>query len=216
MKQATFIPFEAKPGESSNVAEFLNQGAKLVEQTEPNTLYWYALKKDDGSFGIFDLFPNEAGRAEHFAGKVAAALNANAENLVALGWDQGIVANITNASVLSYKTPDSDSAAATQATYIVLKAKPGKATALEQLLTGAASVVAQTEPRTLLWTALKMDSQTFGIFDTFTDASGREAHFAGKVAAALKAQADDLVAGGWDQGVLSNIHNFEIIAKTER
>lgn len=213
MKEATYIPFEAKSGQDKELTAFLKEGATLVAQTEPNTLYWYALKKNDGSFGIFDFFPNEAGRSEHFAGKVAAALNTNADTLVAHGWDKGVVANISNFSILSYKEPDTDLENATSATYIVLKAQPGKEQELQQLLIGAASVVAQTEPKTLLWTSLKLDSNTFGIFDTFTDEGGREAHFAGKVAAALKAQADDLVVGGWDNGVLNNIHNFEIIAE---
>jgi quinol monooxygenase YgiN len=216
MKEATYIPFSAKSGQDKNLADFLIEGAKLVTQTEPNTLYWYALKKTDGSFGIVDFFPNEAGRSEHFAGKVAAALNANADSLVAEGWDKGVVANISNATVLSYKTPSKDAVNATQATYIVLNAQTGKEQALEQLLTGAATVIEQTEPKTLLWTSLKLDHNTFGIFDTFSDESGRQAHFAGKVAAALKAQADHFVVGGWEEGVLKNIHNFEVIAEAEK
>lgn len=216
MKEATYIPFTAKSEQGKNLANFLTEGAKLITQTEPNTLYWYALKKTDGSFGIFDFFPNSAGREEHFAGQVAAALNANADTLVAQGWDKGVVANITNSAVLSYKEPSENSVSATQATYIVLNAQAGKEQELEELLTGAASVVEQTEPKTLLWTALKLNDNTFGIFDTFTDESGREAHFAGKVAAALNAQADDLVVGGWENGVLTNIHNFEVIAQAEK
>lgn len=215
MKEATYIPFKAKSGEDKNLTNFLTVGAKLVTQTEPNTLYWYALKKTDGSFGIFDFFPNEAGRAEHFAGKVAAALNVNADALVSGGWDKGIVANINNPAVLSYKKPSKDSVNATQATYIVLNAQVGKEQGLEQLLTGSAQVIEQTEPDTLLWTSLKLNNNTFGIFDTFTNEKGREVHFAGKVAAALYAQADDLVVGGWE-GVLQNIHNFEIIAEAEK
>lgn len=216
MKEATYIAFKAKSGEDRNMANFLTEGAKLVTQTEPNTLYWYALKKTDGSLGIFDFFPNEAGRAEHFAGKVAAALNANSDSLVAEGWDKGVVANITNSTVLSYKEPSKNSTNATQATYIVLNAQAGKEQALEQLLTGAAQVIKQTEPKTLLWTSLKLNNNTFGIFDTFIDEKGREAHFAGKVAAALKEQAGDLIIGGWEGGVLKNIHNFEVIAEAEK
>tara|TARA_R100001440_G_scaffold72450_1_gene96362 strand:- start:91 stop:957 length:867 start_codon:yes stop_codon:yes gene_type:complete len=216
MKEATYIPFTAKSEQDKNLANFLTEGAKLVTQTEPNTLYWYALKKTDGSFGIFDFFPNAAGREEHFVGQVAAALNENADILVAQGWDKGVVANITDSAVLSYKEPSENSLSATQATYIVLNAQAGKEQALEELLTGAASVIEQTEPKTLLWTALKLNDNTFGIFDTFTDESGREAHFAGKVAAALNAQADDLVVGGWENGVLPNIHNFEVIAEAEK
>ena len=78
MKEATYIPFTAKSEQDKNLANFLTQ-------TEPNTLYWYALKKTDGSFGIFDFFPNAAGREEHFVGQVAAALNENADILVAQG-----------------------------------------------------------------------------------------------------------------------------------
>ncbi|MFC3194416.1 hypothetical protein ACFODZ_09205 [Marinicella sediminis] len=214
MKEATYIPFTAQTGQNNKLADFLTEGARLVSETEPNTLYWYALKKADGSFGIFDFFSNEAGRAEHFAGQVAAALNANADTLVAQGWDDGVVANITNASVLSYKAPEKNSASATQATYIVLNAQPGKAQPLEQLLIGAATVVKQTEPKTLLWTSLKLNDHSYAIFDTFTDESGRDAHFSGKVAAALKLHADDLIVGGWENGVLKNVHHFEVIAKS--
>lgn len=216
MKEATYIPFNAKSGENDNLANFLVEGAKLVAKTEPNTLYWYALKQTDGSFGIFDFFPNEAGRAEHFAGKVAAALNANADSLIAKGWDKGIVANIKNPAVLSYKEPSKGSARATQATYILLNAQAGKEQALEALLTYAATVIEKTEPKTVLWASLKLDDNTFAIFDTFTDESGRQAHFAGKVAAALKEQANSLVVGGWEKGVLTNINNFEIIAESEK
>ena len=216
MKEATYIPFTAQLDQNENLSNFLIEGAKLVTQTEPNTLYWYALKKTDGSFAIVDFFPNEAGRAEHFAGQVAAALNANADSLVADGWDKGVVANIINARVLSSKVPSKDSANATQATYIELSAQAGKEEALEQLLTGAAQVIEQTEPKTLLWTALKLNNNTFGIFDIITDETGRTDHFAGKVAAALKAQAADLVVGGWEDGVLKNIHNFEIIAQAKK
>jgi quinol monooxygenase YgiN len=216
MKEATYIPFAAKPNQDANLTHFLTEGARLVSKTEPNTLYWYALKKADGSFGIFDAFPNEAGRAEHFAGEVAAALKANADTLVADGWDKGIVANITNASILSYKEPSKSSVKATQATYILLNAQAGKEQGLEALLAGAAKIVEQTEPSTLLWLALKINDSTFAIFDTFIDEKGREAHFAGKVAAALKSQADELVSGGWEEGVLKNIHNFEVVAEAEK
>jgi len=174
------------------------------------------VKKTDGSFGIIDFFPNEAGRAEHFAGQVAAALKANSNTLVAQGWDKGVVEKITNSRVLSYKEPSKDAFKAKEATYILLHAQAGKEQALEDLLTGAAVVIKQTEPKTLLWTSLKINENTYAIFDTFVDASGRDAHFGGKVAAALKAQADDLVVGGWENGVLKNIHNFEIIAVAEK
>ena len=39
-----------------------------------------------------------------------------------------------------------------------------------------------------------MGPSTFGIFDTFPDDSGRQAHLAGRVAAALMAKASDLLS----------------------
>ena len=42
--------------------------------------------------------------------------------------------------------------------------------------------------------ALKLGPSTFGIFDTFPDDTGRQAHLAGRVAAALMAQAPELLA----------------------
>jgi quinol monooxygenase YgiN len=50
------------------------------------------------------------------------------------------------------------------------------------------------EPATISWYAIKMGSSTFGIFDTFPDDTGRQAHLTGRVAAALMAQAPNLLA----------------------
>jgi hypothetical protein len=41
---------------------------------------------------------------------------------------------------------------------------------------------------------LKIGSSTFGIFDTFNDEPGREAHLSGKIAAALMEHADELLS----------------------
>ena len=46
----------------------------------------------------------------------------------------------------------------------------------------------------------------------FADNSGREAHFAGQVAGLLNEKASELISGGWDDGVVANVHNFEILA----
>jgi quinol monooxygenase YgiN len=52
----------------------------------------------------------------------------------------------------------------------------------------------QEEPATTAWFALRLGASTFGIFDAFPDEAGREAHLASQVAAALMAQAPDLLA----------------------
>ncbi len=72
-----------------------------------------------------------------------------------------------------------------------LKAKAGKESEVEEFLTSALPLVEQ-EPDTAQWYAIKFDDSTFGIFDTFADEAGRDAHLNGKVAAALMEKADEL------------------------
>ena len=74
-----------------------------------------------------------------------------------------------------------------------LEAKPGKEQEVQQLLEGALSL-AQQEPDTTAWFAIRMSSSTFGIFDVFPDDSGRQAHLQGPIAAALMEKADELLA----------------------
>ena len=79
------------------------------------------------------------------------------------------------------------------ALYVQLEAKPGKEQEVENFLRSGLSIV-QQEPATRTWYALKMGPSTYGIFDTFENEAGREAHLNGQVAAALKEKAADLFA----------------------
>lgn len=54
--------------------------------------------------------------------------------------------------------------------------------------------MAQAEPATVRWYALKLGPSKFGIFDTFADQKGRDAHLGGDIAKALFAKADELLA----------------------
>ncbi|MCP3167817.1 putative quinol monooxygenase [Myxococcus qinghaiensis] len=74
-----------------------------------------------------------------------------------------------------------------------LEAKAGKEAEVQKFLEGGLSVV-QAEPATAQWFALRFGPTSFGIFDTFADEAGRQAHLSGKVAAALMAQAPELLA----------------------
>jgi quinol monooxygenase YgiN len=74
-----------------------------------------------------------------------------------------------------------------------LEAKPGKEAETEQFLK-AGLAIAQEEPGTTTWFALKLGPSTFGIFDTFVDETGREAHLSGRLAAALMQKASELLA----------------------
>jgi quinol monooxygenase YgiN len=79
---ALFVRLEAKPGKEQEVADFLLSGLPLVEE-EPATIAWFGIRLGPSTFGIFDAFPDEAGRQAHLSGKVAAALMAKAEELFA-------------------------------------------------------------------------------------------------------------------------------------
>ena len=77
------------------------------------------------------------------------------------------------------------------ALFVRLKAKPGKQEAVETFLLGGLQLV-EEEPDTTCWFALRLGPATYAIFDAFPDEAGRRAHLSGKVAAALKARADEL------------------------
>ena len=79
---ALFVRLQAKPGKEAAVAEFLEGALPIVEQ-EPATVTWFAIKLGPSTFGIFDTFPDDAGRQAHLEGKVAAALMAQAPELFA-------------------------------------------------------------------------------------------------------------------------------------
>lgn len=74
-----------------------------------------------------------------------------------------------------------------------LEAKPGKEDEVAELLRGALPL-AEAEEDTSTWFALRIGPSTFGIFDTFADESGRQAHLEGEIASALMEKAPDLLA----------------------
>src|SRR5579871_5685099 len=79
------------------------------------------------------------------------------------------------------------------ALYVRLEAKKGKEAELGAFLKSALPLV-QAEAGTRSWYALQFAPGTFGIFDTFDDEAGRNAHLTGKAAAALMANAETLLA----------------------
>jgi quinol monooxygenase YgiN len=83
IKVGLLVRLEAKPGKEADVEAFLKGGLPIV-QDEPATLVWYAIKLGPKTFGIFDAFPDEAGRSAHLSGRVAAALMAKAGDLLAV------------------------------------------------------------------------------------------------------------------------------------
>jgi len=82
VKVAIVARLVAKAGKEEEVAAFLAGALPLAEQ-EPATTVWFALRFSKNEFGIFDAFPDEAGRAAHLNGPIAAALMAKASELLA-------------------------------------------------------------------------------------------------------------------------------------
>jgi quinol monooxygenase YgiN len=81
VRVALWVRLDAKPGKEAEVESFLRGGLAIVEQ-EPATIAWFAIRMGASTFGIFDAFPDEAGRQAHLAGRVAAALMAKAAELL--------------------------------------------------------------------------------------------------------------------------------------
>lgn len=80
VKVGLLVRLEAKPGKESAVEDFLRSGLPVVQE-EPATTTWYGIKLGPSTYGIFDTFPDDAGRQAHLNGKVAAALMAKASEL---------------------------------------------------------------------------------------------------------------------------------------
>lgn len=95
---ALYVKLEAKPGKEGELEAFLKSAVPLVQQ-EPATIAWFAIKMGPTTFGIFDAFPDDAGRQAHLSGKVAAALMESAPTLLAQAPD------IRKVEVLADKLP---------------------------------------------------------------------------------------------------------------
>ena len=81
-KLAILALLEAKPGKENELEAFL-KSAQPLAVAEPATTTWYAVKLGPARFGIFDTFPNDAGRQAHLSGPIAKALMAKADELLA-------------------------------------------------------------------------------------------------------------------------------------
>ncbi|MBA3664683.1 MAG: antibiotic biosynthesis monooxygenase [Bacteroidetes bacterium] len=91
---------------------------------------------------------------------------------------------------------------------VTLQAKSGKEKDVEAFLKGGLEL-AQQEPKTNHWFAFKTTDGKYGIFDTFDDESGRDAHLTGKIAEAPKAKSDELFSAA------PKIEKVELIAMKE-
>jgi quinol monooxygenase YgiN len=91
------------------------------------------------------------------------------------------------------------------AIWVQVEAKPGKEQTVAEFLKSA-QALAEKEQGTLTWYAVKLEGAKFGIFDTFADENGREAHLNGEIAKALFAKAQELFLRE------PEVHKIEILA----
>ena len=88
-----------------------------------------------------------------------------------------------------------------------LEARAGKEADAEAFLRSA-QPLALDEKGTLKWYAIKLGPRTFGIFDTFANEAGRNAHLTGEIAKKLTARAGELFA------VPPQLEKVEVLAST--
>ena len=90
---------------------------------------------------------------------------------------------------------------------VTLEARSGKEADAEAFLKSA-QPLALNEKATLKWYAIKIGPGKSGIFDTFANEAGRNAHLTGEIAKALTARANELFA------TPPQVEKVEILAHT--
>lgn len=86
-----------------------------------------------------------------------------------------------------------------------MEAKPGKEGDVANFLK-AAQNMAEREQGTITWYAMRLGQSKFGIFDTFSDEKGRDAHINGEIAKSLFARSKDLFVKD------PEIHKIDLLA----
>ena len=81
VKVGLLVRLEAKAGKEEEVSNFLS-GALPLAEAEPATAAWFAIRLGPSTFGVFDVFPDDAGRDAHLSGRIAEALMAHASELL--------------------------------------------------------------------------------------------------------------------------------------
>jgi quinol monooxygenase YgiN len=75
------LSFKAKSSHEQVVEQFLRDAKALVEE-EPKTTAWFAIRFENGEYGIFDVFPDHGGRFAHLTGQVPRELAKHALTLL--------------------------------------------------------------------------------------------------------------------------------------
>ncbi|MGH8076789.1 MAG: hypothetical protein ACREPE_05620, partial [Lysobacter sp.] len=68
-QKALLLTFPAKSGHAQEVEQFLRDAEAWVKD-EPRTSAWFAIQRENGDYGIFDVFPDTRSRFSHLTGHV--------------------------------------------------------------------------------------------------------------------------------------------------
>ena len=200
--KALLARFESRAGSDQDITQFLLSAPPLV-QKEAATTAWFAVRFGRGEYGIFDVFPDEAGRVAHLRGPVASALIGEADFMLAG------MPRLGQLDVLAHRLPPDDLQDITKGLLLTFKAKEGNEAAVAAFLRSALSHV-EEETGTRAWFAIQIDAQHFGIFDVFRDNEGRFAHLTGHVPRELAKHALTLLGG------VPEVHLLDVVAVTSR
>ncbi|MEU9126826.1 antibiotic biosynthesis monooxygenase [Kitasatospora sp. NPDC048540] len=80
------VRIEAKPEYAEQVGAMLRDAVALANEEE-RTLAWFSFRESATTFGVFDTFADEQGRAAHLQGRIAAALMEAAPTMLAVAPD---------------------------------------------------------------------------------------------------------------------------------
>jgi quinol monooxygenase YgiN len=75
------LTFKAKEAHVVDVEKFLLDAQRLVE-AEPGTTAWFAIRRENGDYGIFDVFPDNPARLSHLSGQLPRELAKHALTLL--------------------------------------------------------------------------------------------------------------------------------------
>lgn len=96
--KGVLLTLKARPGHEEEMEELLTFAAPAVRD-EPKTTAWFALRLENGEYGIFDVFPNNLGRLAHLTGQIPRELARHALTTM------GGVPNFDLLSVVAEKLP---------------------------------------------------------------------------------------------------------------
>ena len=196
VSKGLLVRLEAKSGKDTEVEEFLLSALPMVRE-EAATTAWFAIRFGRSEYGIFDAFPDDAGREAHLAGPVANALMEQAGALFAEP------PRIQKLDVLADKLPATiPKEPDTKGLLLTFEAKEGHAQEVEQFLRDARPLV-EEEPETIAWFAIRTDDGKYGIFDVFPDNGGRFKHLIGHVPRELAKSALSLLGSVPDMEMLN-------------